>query len=86
LKIVFHHRFYEVYALDPAAALGRMEPMVKALEEEYEFLEPKPASEVDLQRVHGREHIQWKAIRGPGGRIQPLGPGRKREELCSGVL
>jgi acetoin utilization deacetylase AcuC-like enzyme len=58
LKIVFHHRFYEFYALDPAAALGRMEPMVKALEEEYEFLEPEPASEVDLQRVHGREHIQ----------------------------
>jgi len=35
-----------------------MEPMVKALEKEFEFIEPGPASERDLERVHGKNHIQ----------------------------
>ena len=58
MKVIFHPRFYEVYASDPAAAAGRMEPMVKALEKEFEFVQPEPASERDLTRVHGRQHIQ----------------------------
>ena len=59
MKVIFHPRFYEVYTSDPAAAPGRMEPMVKALEKEYEFIEPEPASERDLGRVHGKSHIQF---------------------------
>jgi len=59
MKVIFHPRFYEVYTSDPASASGRMEPMVKALEKEYEFIEPKPASEKDLERVHGRSHVQF---------------------------
>ena len=58
MKVIFHPRFYEVYTSDPAAAPGRMEPMVKALEKEFEFVEPGPASERDLERVHGKNHIQ----------------------------
>ncbi len=58
MKVIFHPRFYEVYASHPAAAPGRMEPMVKALEKEYEFIEPGPASDRDLERVHGKNHIQ----------------------------
>jgi acetoin utilization deacetylase AcuC-like enzyme len=58
MKVIFHPRFYEIYTHDPAAAKGRMEPMVKALEKEFEFVEPEPASERDLERVHGRRHIQ----------------------------
>jgi acetoin utilization deacetylase AcuC-like enzyme len=58
MKIIFHPRFYEVYTSDPAAARGRMEPMVKALEGIYEFIEPELATERDLERVHGRQHIQ----------------------------
>jgi len=58
LKVIFHPRFYEVYTSDPAAAAGRMEKMVKALEKEFEFIEPEPAFERDLERVHGRSHIQ----------------------------
>jgi acetoin utilization deacetylase AcuC-like enzyme len=58
MKIIFHNRFYDVYTHDPAAAPGRMEPMVKALEKEFEFIEPEPASERDLERVHGKSHIQ----------------------------
>ena len=58
MKVIFHPRFYEVYTSDPAAASGRMEPMVKALEKEFEFIEPTPASERDLERVHGKNHVQ----------------------------
>jgi acetoin utilization deacetylase AcuC-like enzyme len=58
MKVIFHPRFYEVYTHDPAAAPGRMEAIVKELEGEFEFIEPKPASERDLERVHGRNHIQ----------------------------
>jgi len=59
MKVIFHPRFYEVYASDPAAVAGRMEPMVKALEKEFEFIEPEAASERDLVRVHGKNHIQF---------------------------
>jgi acetoin utilization deacetylase AcuC-like enzyme len=58
MQIIFHPKFYESYTHDPAAALGRMEPIVKALEKEFDFIEPAPASEKDLARVHGRKHIQ----------------------------
>src|SRR4030065_872420 len=59
MKVIFYPRLYEVYTSDPAAASGRMEPMVKALEKEFEFIEPGPASERDLERVHGKNHIQF---------------------------
>ncbi len=58
MKVIFHPKFYEMYTSDPAAASGRMEPMVRALEKEFEFIEPAPALERDLERVHGRNHIQ----------------------------
>jgi len=58
MKVIFHPRFYEVYTSDPAAAPGRMEPMVNALQKEFEFVEPEAASEKDLERVHGKNHIQ----------------------------
>ncbi len=59
MKVIFRQRFYEVYTSDPAVASGRMEPMVEELEKGFEFVEPEPASEKDLARVHGRQHIQW---------------------------
>lgn len=59
MKVIFHPRFYEVYTSDPAAASGRMESMVKTLEKEFEFMEPEPASVRDLERVHGKNHIQF---------------------------
>jgi acetoin utilization deacetylase AcuC-like enzyme len=58
MKVIFHKRFYEVYTSDPAATVGRMEAIVKVLERKFEFVEPEPASERDLERVHGRAHIQ----------------------------
>ncbi len=58
MKVIFHPRSYEVYTSDPAAAPGRMEAIVKALEKDFDFAEPGPASEADLAKVHGRRHIQ----------------------------
>ena len=58
MKVVFHDRFYEEYTADPAAARGRMESMVEALEGRYDFVAPEPATEADLERVHGKAHIQ----------------------------
>ncbi|MDS4068102.1 MAG: histone deacetylase family protein [Candidatus Competibacter sp.] len=58
MKVVFHTRFYDVYTADPAAARGRMESMVDALAGKFDFIEPAPASERDLERVHGKTHIQ----------------------------
>ena len=41
MKIVFHERFCEEYASDPAAAGGRMEAIVKVLGHDFEFLAPR---------------------------------------------
>ncbi len=57
MKIIFHPKFKEVYALDPAAKAGRMEAILKELEGTYEFVEPEPAKEEDLRRVHSQNHI-----------------------------
>lgn len=58
MKVVFHPRFYEVYTSDPAASKGRIESIVRELKGEFEFIEPSPASEKDLEIVHGKAHIQ----------------------------
>ena len=64
MKVIFHKRFYEVYTHDPASVPGRMEAIVKALEGEFEFTEPGAASERDIERVHGREHV--RSVKGDG--------------------
>ena len=58
MKIIFHERFYDVYALDPAAASGRMEAIRKALGEDFAFLSAQPAGEEELALVHTRTHIE----------------------------
>lgn len=59
MNIIFHQAFYEVYESDPAAAPGRMEPIVQELEKypHYQFIAPDPASEGDLRRAHSADHI-----------------------------
>jgi acetoin utilization deacetylase AcuC-like enzyme len=58
MKIIFHERFYDVYAADPAAATGRMEAIVAALGQDFEFKIPSPASDEDLALVHTPRHIE----------------------------
>jgi acetoin utilization deacetylase AcuC-like enzyme len=58
MKIIFHERFHEVYTSDPAAAAGRMEVIVEALGNDYEFITPPPALEKDLALVHTPDQIE----------------------------
>lgn len=58
MKIIYHPRFTEVYASDPAAKAGRMEAILREIEGEYDFLKPEPAKEEDLRRVHTQSHIE----------------------------
>jgi len=58
MKVVYHPRYTEVYASDPAASPGRIEAILKELEREYDFAEPQAASEDDLRLVHTQYHIE----------------------------
>ncbi len=60
VNIIFDEAFYRVYDSDPAAASGRMEPIIRELERHphYKFIAPAPAVEEDLLRAHTLEHIQ----------------------------
>lgn len=57
MKVYFHDAFYQVYTADPAAAAGRMEAVVAALEDEVALETIRPAAEIDILRVHSRRHL-----------------------------
>ncbi|GEM_PF-5902676 len=57
MKVVYHSRFLEVYASNPAASPGRLEPILEELRH-LQFVEPEPATEEDLLRVHTRQHVE----------------------------
>jgi len=59
LKVVFHERFHEVYASDPAAAPGRMEAASAPLRGLYEFIEPSPASDEEVLLIHTPSHLNY---------------------------
>ena len=58
MKVVFHEYFYQVYTGDPAAASGRMEAVVEAIEPHVEFVSAEPASRQHIAAVHTAMHIQ----------------------------
>lgn len=57
MKIVFHERYLESYAPDPAAAPGRLDRARDLLRYKYRFLRPEPASTEDVLLVHTPEHL-----------------------------
>lgn len=57
MKIVYSENFRTVYSSDPASAPGRMEAIVRELQG-FEFVEPEPAREEDLLRVHTPSHVE----------------------------
>jgi acetoin utilization deacetylase AcuC-like enzyme len=57
MKVVYHPRYEEVYAGDPAAATGRMESILKELPSTIEMAVPEPASVSDIKLVHSDWHI-----------------------------
>ena len=58
MKIVFHPRYTEVYASDPAASTGRLDYAIKELEPIYGFIKPEPATDADIALVHSPGHIE----------------------------
>lgn len=65
MKIVYHPDFLQIYTRDPAAAPGRLEPILEELlKENFEIIEAYPAGWDDLLRVHTERHIQSVAHRG----------------------
>ena len=66
VKLVTHPYFCATdYADDCAAVPGRMEIILEALEAEsdWEQVQPEPASEGDLRRVHGEAHLATVALK-----------------------
>jgi len=62
MKIVFHERYYNSsYAMDPAAAPGRLEGIIDILSnnEDYEFIEPNSATKKDILRAHTERHFSY---------------------------
>ena len=62
MKIVFHKSYYNSsYAMDPAAAPGRLEGIVDILSDnkDYEFIEPNPATKEDILRAHTERHYRY---------------------------
>jgi acetoin utilization deacetylase AcuC-like enzyme len=58
MKVVFHSDFYDVYSDDPAAAAGRMEAIISAIEPYVEFVRARPATEAEIAAVHTPDHIE----------------------------
>jgi len=57
MKIIYHPRYLEVYAGDPAAQAGRIESILKEVLPYYELVTPEPASVEDIELVHTKWHI-----------------------------
>ena len=58
MKVIFHEKFYGVYAGDPAAAPGRMEAIVDVIRPYVDMVEPQPATEDQIAAVHTHSHIE----------------------------
>ncbi len=58
MKVIFHKDFYRVYTTDPAAAMGRLEPVVEMIKPHVEFVEAQAATETQLELVHAKAHIE----------------------------
>ena len=88
MKVIFHEKYTEVYAHDPAAQPGRMEAIYRALEGAYEFEEPNPATDGDLKLCHTRVHIESLKEQNPSayslGKLAVGGAIRAAEISCEG--
>jgi len=58
MKIVYHPRYQEVYASDPAAKAGRIESILSEVSPHFELVTPEPASIDDIKLIHTNWHIE----------------------------
>jgi len=64
MKVVYHEDFNQVYTSDPAAAAGRIQAVMTALEGKVTFIQPEPAAKEDILQVHTAEHVKSVERRG----------------------
>ncbi|PKN71633.1 MAG: acetylpolyamine aminohydrolase [Deltaproteobacteria bacterium HGW-Deltaproteobacteria-12] len=58
MKVVYSEDYKQVYTTDPASAPGRIEAIEIALRGKVTFVEPAPASEEDILKVHTPHHVR----------------------------
>lgn len=58
MKVIFHEDFFQVYTSDPAAAAGRIEPVVAVIKPHVEFVQAQPATEAQIAFAHEKAHIE----------------------------
>ena len=58
MKVVYHHRYEEVYISDPAAKAGRMEAILNEVSPHFEMVTAEPSVVDDIRLVHSDEHIE----------------------------
>jgi acetoin utilization deacetylase AcuC-like enzyme len=65
MKIIYSLKYEECYPTNPVENPDRVRlPALEMKEAGYEFVEPTEASDRDVARVHGREHIEIVKRRG----------------------
>ncbi len=92
MKVIFHADFYPSYTHDPAAASGRLNSSIKALESVATFIDAVPAPLSALEAVHSTAHIERVRRQGlfeiaalaAGGAIQAAMTGLT--EPCFGLI
>ncbi len=58
MKVVYHPRYQEVYASDPAAMAGRAGSILKEVSPRFEIVQAEPAALDDIGLVHSEWHIK----------------------------
>lgn len=58
MKVVYHEDFLPSYTMDPAAAEGRIDAVLKEIQGRVTFIDAVPAAEKDIAAVHTRSHIE----------------------------
>jgi acetoin utilization deacetylase AcuC-like enzyme len=65
MKIIYSPKYEECYPTNPVESPDRVRlPALELKKAGYEFVEPREASDKDVTRVHGREHIERVKHRG----------------------
>src|SRR5512138_3195400 len=65
MKIVYSPKYEAHYSTNPVENPDRVRlPALKLKETGYEFVEPSSASQEDIRRVHGLQHIEAVRARG----------------------
>ena len=92
MKVIYHEDFVASYTYDPAAAVGRMEAVIRSLKGRVTFVDAIPAVEEDIAAVHTPNHMAQVRREGlydiaalaAGGAIQAAGIGMK--EPCFALI